>query len=187
MIWNLFLAWLPVILVYNWKQTRRKYPVFSWIFFGLWFLFFPNAPYIITDLFHLYYRDPVPFWYDLVLLMNFVWAGLFLGYISLYEVHEWLNTIFSRIIGWFLIGGLLLLSGFGMYIGRYLRWNSWDLIVNPFETPFDIVKTFVTHGRAWGASGVFSIFLIMSYMMFRSLVSCKTVNSNPKSPASSSR
>lgn len=173
MIWNLFLAWLPLIFIYGWKKVRERYSILSGMFLGLWFLFFPNAPYIVTDLFHFYYRDPIPLWYDLVMLMNCAWLGLILGYSSLYEVQEWLRTKISAVYSWIVIGIVLLLSGGGIYIGRYLRFNSWDLVISPFQTFFDIVQTFVTTPRAWGATIVFSIFLIMTYVIFRSLVGVK--------------
>ena len=176
MIWNLFLAWLPLLLVYGWMRTRDTYSFLPGILLILWLLFFPNAPYIITDLFHLYYRDPIPLWYDLVLLMNFVWLGLILGYLSLYEVQKWFTVKTSIVKSWVLIATILILSGFGMYIGRYLRFNSWSLIVNPFETSLDIIKTLVSNGRAWGASSMFSIFLIMSYTTFYHLINVKGKN-----------
>lgn len=133
--WNLFLAWVPLGIAYSaWLfSLQRKYlyiviPIAAF----LWLIFFPNAPYIITDLQHL--ADPgivVPAWYDAMLLMWFSLTGLLLGIVSLYLMQDIVHREFGRWAGWALVFSVSFLAGAGVYIGRFLRFNSWDLILEP--------------------------------------------------------
>jgi uncharacterized membrane protein len=135
--WNLFLAWVPVgaaLAFYGLaaRQTR------SWMLLlaaaVVWFLFFPNAPYIVTDIVHLRVSPPVPYWYDIICVMAFAQTGLFLGYLSLYLMQEVIRAWMGRWAGWLFALAMLGLSAFGVYLGRFLRWNSWDALVDPIGT-----------------------------------------------------
>lgn len=136
-VWNLFLAWVPLgaaLVFYGLaaNRNRRWLPRFG---AGLvWFLFFPNAPYIVTDLVHLHPRPPVPYWYDIILIVAFVQTGLFVGYLSLYLMQEVVRAWLGRWCGWAFALGMLALGGFGIYLGRFLRWNSWDALLDPLDT-----------------------------------------------------
>lgn len=134
LVWNLFLAWIPYGIAIMMKR-RASWFRSSVAFFGtlfIWLLFFPNAPYIITDLFHLKPQHTVPLWYDLMLIFSFAWNGLILGYLSLMmmesEVSRRLGKRFTR--GF--VVAVIALGAYGVFLGRYLRWNSWDLFTNPF-------------------------------------------------------
>jgi uncharacterized membrane protein len=101
---------------------------------GLWLLFFPNAPYILTDLFHLRHpRESVPVWFDTLLINWFAWTGMLLGVFSLYLMHHIVRKAFGRITGWLFVFFVGTLCGVGIYIGRFLRWNSWDVIFHPID------------------------------------------------------
>lgn len=94
----------------------------------LWLLFFPNAPYILTDLLHLRHpRADIPIWFDVLLINWFAWTGVLLGVFSLFIMHGIVMKTFGRIIGWFFVFCV------GIYIGRFLRWNSWDMLLNPID------------------------------------------------------
>ena len=115
--WNLFLAWIPFLLAFvlsemnnNGTSRIKKVGVFA-----TWLLFFPNSPYILTDLFHLRLRSEIPLWFDLVLILSFAWNGLLLGYSSLMEIQKVLRTRLSAGIVNFFIAGLLVLCSFGIY------------------------------------------------------------------------
>lgn len=131
LIWNLILAWLPFWFALAARRYRAKLP-FLIIWGGLWLLFFPNAPYIITDLIHIYPRHGVPVWYDALMIFSFALTGLFLGIVSLAMMHALVVQRLGRKMGWLFVASVLVLSSFGVYIGRFLRWNSWDLFSNPF-------------------------------------------------------
>ena len=137
LIWNIFLAWIPLGLAhtattFSWK---RRYILISLPFAAiLWLLFFPNAPYILTDLQHLGSPKPgIPVWFDVLLLMWFAWTGLLLGMVSLFLMQDIVRREFGRITGWLFVFIVGILASLGIYIGRFLRWNSWDLLFNPLE------------------------------------------------------
>ena len=128
--WNLFLAWLPFIFAFLAYQLRQR----AWLVLplsGLWLLFLPNAPYLITDLMHLRFSNPVPVWYDAIMLFSFALTGLLLGFLSLYLMQILVVRRFGWGWGWLFVSMVLALSGLGVYIGRFLRWNSWDVFTNP--------------------------------------------------------
>jgi len=128
--WNLFLAVIPAFagaLVVRARTTAVR------LMWGIvWLLFLPNAPYIVTDFVHLTPRAPVPLWYDVALLLSCAGTGL-LGYSSVADVQDAVTVRFGAAAGWLIAMAALLLSGFGVYLGRFLRWNSWDPIANPAE------------------------------------------------------
>ena len=144
--WNLFLAWLPVLFA---LLARRKGASRwgRWLWGGLWLLFFPNAPYLLTDLLHLGQIGRVPIWYDLIMLLTFALAGLFLGFASLFWLHDLVSKKWNQVTGWLFVLVVLGLSSFGVYIGRFLRWNSWDLLLNPTVLLRDLADHLLVRGQ----------------------------------------
>ena len=138
-VWNLILAWLPLIFAVRVYQADLARPARWWpLAVGsiLWFLFFPNAPYIVTDFLHLFGAHhkgvlPVPTWFDIVMMMSFAWTGLCLGYLSLFLMQEIVRVRRGRNWSWFFAVSMLALGSFGIYLGRFQRWNSWDVIAKP--------------------------------------------------------
>jgi uncharacterized membrane protein len=145
LIKNLFLAWLPYgfALVANFLFSRewRFWPGILF-FSGLWLLFLPNAPYIITDFLHLQPRSGVPLWYDVGFIMSIALTGLFLGIASLRAVHGIIHHLAGPVIGWGFALSAIALSGIGVYLGRFLRWNSWDVIDSPLGIVMDSLRIF---------------------------------------------
>ncbi len=136
LIWNLFLAWLPLGLAYlvgdMWRQRyigRRGVIVGV----GIWLLFFPNAPYLITDLIHLKAAPDHLIWYDALMSFSFALSGLLTGLYSLLKVHRLVEKIWNSLIAWVTVSGSLVLSSYGVYLGRFGRWNSWDIVTHPFS------------------------------------------------------
>lgn len=130
LIWNLFLAWLPygfAVVVYRWRER----PLLVAIMGGMWLLFLPNTLYLVTDLIHLYPSSLVPFWYDAIMLFAFALTGLMLGLVSLYLLHAVVTRYAGPKVGWGFALFVSGLCGLGVYIGRFLRWNSWDVFTNP--------------------------------------------------------
>ena len=135
LIWNLFLAWIPFGIAYVTYTTSIKrrwlYAVIPVSAF-LWLIFFPNAPYILTDFQHLSYAgSDIPVWYDVILLIWFSFTGLFLGMVSLFLMQEIVRREFGRWFGWGFVVLVAALTTVGIYMGRFLRWNSWDILGNP--------------------------------------------------------
>lgn len=153
--WNLFLAGIPLllsrILIHNDQITKTK------VFFlvPMWLLFFPNAPYILTDLFHLGHINSMPEWFDLLMILLFAWAGLFAGFKSLQDIQRMLAKFVSQRTSMIAVVLLLFIAAFGVYIGRFERWNSWDIIVHPFSVLGDVAEKFtdpLSHLRTWGVT-----------------------------------
>ena len=163
LIWNLFLAVIPLgvstlLTVY---RLHHRSKLVSYTLTGIWLLFLPNAFYIITDLFHLYPRAGVPQWFDLVVILSFAWNGIMLGCASLFDMHELIKARFSWLMGWLFVGVTLFLSSFGIYLGRFERWNSWDLLHHPFRLLGDVFQ-FVVEPQVY--QGVWAVTLC--YMLF---------------------
>ena len=127
-VWNLFLAWVPLIFAVAGTLTHSKWLKYS--SYIVWLLFLPNAPYIITDLIHLQQRC-TGWWYDSALFFVFAFAGLHAGLYSMKLVHEDLAVLFSPKTSWLVMGGVCVAVGYGLYLGRNLRLNSWDVVTAP--------------------------------------------------------
>ena len=132
LLWNLFLGWIPLQLsIYLSKRDGNKWK--DWIIFLAWLLFFPNALYIVTDLIHLKGHANVPIWYDAILLFTCAITGLLMAFASLYRIEIFLMKKINKAGVNKVIVLVIFLGSFGVYLGRFLRVNSWDVIVNPFE------------------------------------------------------
>jgi uncharacterized membrane protein len=132
-----------------------------------WLLFFPNAPYIVTDFLHLQYRPPIPLWYDMGLIATFAWTGLFLAVYSLRSMQELVKAMAGSVVSWLFVLGIASLSGLGIYVGRFLGWNSWDLLLRPRAVLADMV-IHLTHPleypATFGVSFMFALFLFICYL-----------------------
>jgi uncharacterized membrane protein len=169
--WNLFLAFVPwlfsSLIVIRPKLRKRKVVII--LFWLAWLLFFPNAPYILTDLFHLNIASAMPQWFDLMLILSFAWTGLLFGFFSLQDIEKTLGLFVHKKLIPFISILLLFLSSFGVYLGRYLRWNSWDVIRDPFGLLLDITDRFLNplHNRfTWGMTLFMGLFLSIIYLSF---------------------
>ncbi len=170
LVWNLFLAGLPLFFGYSVQRHRVAKPLLAWVCGGLWLLFFPNALYITTDLFHLRARPPVPLWYDLLLLLSAALNGALYGFLSLTRMEAPLRSLVGRRAMGPGVFGLLVLCGFGIYLGRYLRYNSWDVAANPLGLALDMADVLRhprRHAEAWALSGVFGVWGWVVWGMMR--------------------
>ena len=170
MPWNLFLAWIPMLLALiaygaDVRGTGGR------LLFGavapFWLLFFPNAPYVITDLKHLHVSSSVPVWYDAVLMTCFVSTGLSLGLVSLYLMHNLVRRMVGAGVGWLFAISSIGLAAFGMYLGRVMRFNSWDAIQEPDSLArytLDVLTQPTMHADVYRVCAVLSVFLISAYL-----------------------
>lgn len=168
--WNLFLAWIPLllssfILAFNIKSKTSLILIVI-----VWILFFPNSPYILTDLFHLRARNEIPIWYDLIVILSYAWTGLICGFISFHDIEKRLSDYMNRNIISGLVVLFLFMSSFGVYLGRFLRWNSWDVLNNPFGLFSDIVVRFIypmEYTKTWGVTLLMGVLLNFMYFTFK--------------------
>ena len=173
--WNLFLAWIPFAISQKLIDTKNGWKLIFLTCF--WLLFLPNAPYIITDFLHLKERSPVPYWYDILLLFSAALNGLLLGFASLLSMEKFLaNRYGNRISGIFILCSFFLCA-FGVYMGRYLRWNSWDILVNPGDIAADILDRFLNpfaHFKTWSVTILFGSFLYVMYYSVKNFINNKS-------------
>lgn len=164
LLWNLFLAILP--LYFSYKASFAEKRNLKLLFTAAWLLFFPNAMYIITDLFHLKHRPGVPLWYDLVLLFSTALNGLIYGFISLRNMDKLWSGSFSNKTKHIAIFLVMVLCGYGIYLGRFDRWNSWDIITQPHHL-LKCIAYDVRHPlrsiNVWALSGCFGLWLYLLY------------------------
>jgi uncharacterized membrane protein len=182
LLWNLTLAWIPLLLalaVYDAYRRGARLSVLSPAV-ALWLLFLPNAPYIVTDFVHLVPGAPTPLWLDGLILSTFAWTGLLLGFVSLYLMHAVVRDRLGPRVGWAAALATLPLISVGVYLGRFLQWNSWDLILRPGRrlaevTPHLDQTTLLAHAAAvtLAVTGL----LALTYLAFYALVGL-TVDTN---------
>jgi uncharacterized membrane protein len=138
----------------------------------VWLLFVPNSFYLITDIFHLGEIERLPLWFDLVLLFSFAWNGLLLGVVSIRQMEKTTAIFFNQNLGNFFVYPVMWLNALGIYIGRYLRYNSWDIVTNPVDLASDIVRMLahpLQFKYAWGMVFCFSLFMTLMYEVLKRL------------------
>jgi uncharacterized membrane protein len=177
LIWNLFLAWLPLVFAllareaFQSSATQKKRVGKFWTFSALWLLFLPNAHYIFTDLIHLTNRFHFNFWVDLAVILSCALTGLVLGFISLFLMQSIVTQRCGGRVGWMFVAATVGLSSFGIYLGRFLRFNSWDIIAKPGEL-YQGITSFATgqaHPHHFAFLALFAVFLFVGYVMLYAL------------------
>ena len=173
--WNLFLAWIPFVISQKIIGVKNRWRIL--LLFSTWLLFLPNAPYIITDFLHLKQRPPIPYWYDILLLFSAALNGLLLGLASLLSVEKFLADRYGNKISAVLVFCSFFLCAFGIYIGRYLRWNSWDIITNPHDIALDILTRVLNpfdHFGTWSVTLLFGSFFYILYYSIKNFINTKS-------------
>ncbi len=169
LVWNLFLAWIPFVLAFiayllSWRRPLMYIVIPAFAF--LWLIFFPNAPYILTDLQHLgqgYSR--VPIWYDVIVLIWFSWTGMLLGIVSLNLMQEIVKREMGRLAGWIFVLLVSCLTSIGLYLGRFVRLNSWDILRHPFELAVNLTDWLEDPSlRSVGFIALYTLFFIFVYL-----------------------
>lgn len=191
LVWNLILAAVPVLfssLAFFVSRSRWKW--MGALFLIPWLLFFPNAPYILTDLLHLKERAPIPMWYDLLMLLSFALNGLFLGFLSLGMVEAVFERLFGRTAALIGVFACAFCAAFGIYLGRFERWNSWDLWRRPSGVLSDILPALyhpLSHARIWLITVLLGLLILTGYRMARGMGMLSAEqgdrNADPATPA----
>jgi uncharacterized membrane protein len=170
LVWNLFLAWIPFVLaVVVYDRWRRHGPRATLVpLGGLWLLFFPNAPYIVTDFVHLEHTPDAPYWYDAVTVAAFAWTGVLLGFASLFLMQTVVRQWRGVAIGWAFAAAALALGSLGIYLGRFLRLNSWDAVEHPSVLPrilHAVARDPFAYQEAIGVTVLFTVALGFAYFL----------------------
>lgn len=172
LVWNIFLAWIPFAVSNLFGKLSEKAGWKQVLICCCWLAFFPNALYIVTDLIHLQIESRVPKWFDAVLLFSASVAGLMMAFISLYRAEMYFEK--TRFVRYrpVLIFLVLFLGSFGVYLGRFLRWNSWDIISNPFKLLISIGHRIISpfdHFQTWTVTGTLTIFFYLLYLSVKKM------------------
>lgn len=174
--WNLLLAWLPLLFALGLRLNLQKKLWLSWPNVGLsalWLGFLPNSFYLMSDFIHLQSSGETFVLYDIAMMMSFVINGLILGYMSTYLVHMELLKRVSKMAANFTIGFVFLCSGFAIYLGRYLRWNTWDIVLNPAGLLFDLSERVInplTHIQTYIVTLIFFVVIASVYAVIVELI-----------------
>ncbi|MCE3259978.1 MAG: hypothetical protein K0S12_1619 [Bacteroidetes bacterium] len=169
LFWNLFLAWLPVFFIRRIGQGSGKFRRYCLL--GLSILFLPNAPYILTDLFHLKKSLIAPLWFDLILILSFAFLGLIYFIMAFDRILEEFSFQFGKQVICFVKPLLFLATGYGIYLGRYLRFNSWDLVSDPVHLAGGMINSIFSRENfmeTFGVTITFTVFLYLIYEIYLS-------------------
>ena len=171
LIWNLFLAFVPYALS-AWMVRRASHLQRSFIIWPvfIWTLLIPNSFYLLTDLFHLNRYGTMPLWFDLALLLSFAWTGLLFGLLSVRHIEQLLSPWLGRRSQLFFVLPVMTLIGLGIYIGRYKRLNSWDVVAHPFSLAQDMLNLLVHPLRSrfdWSMIICYAILMTLIYMAMK--------------------
>jgi uncharacterized membrane protein len=189
LLWNLFLAWIPLIASYFILvlMRLRSFPLRKLFVVGLgggWLLFLPNAPYLTTDLIHFSVQNwwthsqrvvdsshQSSLWYDLMLMTLLALLGMVIGFVSLFIIHLLVRQYTGAMLSWLFVCCIVALSGFGVYLGRFVRWNSWDL----FSRPLDLFLEAFTHIHRDSVyfSMIFSVYILITYILYYALTNLR--------------
>ena len=175
LLWNLFLAWIPYLCSLWITSLHQRNPHRWWYLFipgFFWLIFLPNAPYMVTDLLHLNERQPVPFWYDIGMLATFAWTGCFLAFASIRAMQDVVGDFLGRWVSWLFAFSMMGLSGVGIYLGRFMNWNSWDVILHPQIVLANLASDFahpIRNPQPFGVAALFAALLLVFYLTFASI------------------
>jgi len=174
LLWNLFLAFIPYAISYwlynNHRVVKNKLKLVSVI--SAWLLFIPNSFYLLTDLFHLDEISSAPKWFDLLLLLSFAWNGLLFGIASLRKMEVILHRINGKSFSVFIVFTVMWLNAFGIYIGRFLRYNSWDIITQPFSLFSEMLEILLhpfKNKMEWGMISCYAVFMTLLYITIKKM------------------
>jgi len=171
MIWNLFLAWVPLVITLLLERTLHRKLWSSWPALGLtalWLVFLPNTFYMVTDYIHVRELSQSNLLSGLTMFTSFIFLGVILGFLCTYIVHIELKKRIRERSAYLLITLVLFLCSFAMYMGRELRWNTWDIVTQPFALLFDITDRLMhplQHSAMYTVTLGFFVFLIGLYLV----------------------
>lgn len=179
LIWNLFLAVIPYaitshLLASNWEKASKVKTLFI---LGIWLAFIPNSFYIITDLVHLAKSEGSIFWLDLIIVSSHALIGFALGILSFLDFEKIMQQFISPKKSTILIPILCFLCGLGIYIGRILRYNSWDIISNPIDLATDLFVEALS-SKSLLFSTHFGVFIYFSFLIKKNLMTNAPTHGN---------
>jgi len=179
LVWNLFLAGIPFAITQLFKLSTklRSLKLFSFLGFAAWLLFLPNSPYIITDLIHLHNDRSSLVWLDLFIVFVFAFNGLLLGLLSMLDMFSLIRQQYGSRVAKYTLFKVCLLCGYGIYLGRFLRFNSWDITTKPMTLFFQIAHS-LKDPMVWSMTFAFGGFLWVLFSVMRSVIQTRDFRIN---------
>lgn len=168
LIWNLWLAWIPMFAAVAFAAVRR--PIWLLPIGAVWLAFLPNAPYLVTDLVHL--GNGVELWRHILQYGFAAWTGTVLGIVSLRLVHNRIERQLGTLAGWVVVVVSVGLCAVGVVIGRFQRWNSWDLVTRPdavVAQTLEWVRSPLAEVQSTGVAIAVAAFFGLAYLTIWSL------------------
>ncbi|PYI56505.1 DUF1361 domain-containing protein [Paenibacillus flagellatus] len=166
---NLALAWIPLaasLLARRALTGRRSVGAAAIVWGIVWLAFYPNAPYIATDLIHLSWAsEKSTLYYDLSFNMLAATIGWLLGALSLRLLHVEVIARYGTTPGAIVAAVAIGLGAVGVYLGRVLRWNSWDLVLHPLDVLADSAEL-LRKAEAVEFIAAFGLFQAALYAVF---------------------
>jgi len=179
---NLILAWAGLYFGWLLAEWLKTHPWKSWSSIGLsalWLFFLPNTWYLVTDFIHVYPTGEISELYDIVLMMSVTLVGIILGYTSLYLLHHEFKKRLTPARTFLVIEAVILLSSYAIYLGRVLRWNSWDVVSNPGGLIINVSSSVLDplgQPHAFSLAGLFFVVLSVTYWaLWRGAVALKSL------------
>ncbi len=171
LVWNLFLAGVPFAItqLFKWSDKLRSWKIVGFLGFGAWLLFLPNSPYIITDLVHLHSDRSSLVWLDLFLVFVFAFNGLLLGLLSMLDMFSLISQRYGQSVAKYTLFKVCLLSGYGIYLGRFLRFNSWDITTKPASLCYQIAHS-LKEPNVWLITFAFGGFLWILFSVLQAVL-----------------
>ncbi len=175
--WNLVLAVVPALLAFWLVRRIRNNGWYKWqqiLLTFIWLSFLPNSFYLVTDMVHLRANFEASFYFDVVMLSSFMLNGLALGFYSVYLIHRELKRYFSPEFTLAMVGIIFFLCSFATYLGRFVRWNTWDIVLQPMGLLFDVSDRFINpsvHNETYLATTSFFVVLFSAYLVVWSALS----------------
>ncbi|HLG39765.1 MAG TPA: DUF1361 domain-containing protein [Chitinophagaceae bacterium] len=174
LLWNLFLAYIPYAISHwlcnNIHIVGNRIKLAAIVV--VWILFIPNSFYILTDLFHLGRHQSAPKWFDLLLILSFAWNGLLFGIASLQKMELVLQATSGKKASLLFVFAVMWLIALGIYVGRFLRYNSWDIITQPFSLFGEILEMLMhpfQNKMEWGMILCYATFMSLLYITIKKM------------------
>ncbi|MFN8323480.1 MAG: DUF1361 domain-containing protein [Chitinophagales bacterium] len=179
---NLLLAWIPLLVTLLLHKRTTSFRLI--LLYLVWIIFFPNSAYIITDLIHLKPRNNVPFWFDTSMAFSFAFTGFMTGLASAMLAYQKLLQTFTVRTGKYIMVIIMFSSGYGIYMGRFLRWNSWDILFHPvgiFSDTYTRIMNPTIHHETYAVSLLTGLFLTLTFFALESFRHTNIHETNPSS------
>lgn len=171
LFWNLVLAAIPMLFAWWLVDELRRNGWLGWrqgVAMVLWVLFLPNSFYIVTDFIHLRANYEADLLFDITVLTSFMISGIVYGFVSVFLVHRQLQRRWGEAKAYGIIALILLAASFAICLGRYTRWNTWDVLLKPAGLLFDISDKVINpsaHVQTYQTTVVLFLVLFATYVV----------------------